>query len=239
MAGRVTDATARLRTRRTRQRRRRGLVVVAWLLGVTALLSGAIYLFYGSPAFVARQVRVDGTSLLSVQQVKQVARVPREPLVRVDRQAIADRVATMPEIGSVRVRVRFPSTVVIEVIERTPVVQRINGSSYEWVDAQGVVFHRRDEALPKVVVVETPTADARLLRDAGTIAESLTPTLAGRTTRLEASSPDTFTLVLTKGQKVIWGSAADSATKAQVATAMLGVKATVYDVTSPSTPTSR
>ncbi|WP_203566888.1 cell division protein FtsQ/DivIB [Aestuariimicrobium ganziense] len=236
--GSVADATGRLKQRASR-RRRQQLVGLAWLLGVVVLLSGLAYLFFASPAFVPRQVRVDGVSLLTVDQVRAKAAVPRMPLARIDTGQIAERVATMPEVGSVRVRVRYPSTVVIEVVERTPVVQRLEGSSFQWVDAEGVVFHSRTARLPNVVAVKTPSVDTRLLKDAGVVARSLTPQLKKRVVRIEADTPDAFTLVLDKNQKVVWGSAADSETKSQVATALLTVKATVYDVSSPSTPTSR
>lgn len=236
--GAVSDATPQLRRRRS-QRRRHHWVLAAWLVGLTLVLSGVAYLFYGSPAFVARQVRVEGVTLLSSDQVRAQAAVPTVPLARIDTKQIARRVDALPEVGSVRVRIRYPSSVVIEVIERTPAVQRAEGSRYQWVDAQGVVFHVRTARLPKVVLVRTPSTDQRLLADAATIAGSLTPTLRGRVVHLEARTPDTFTLVLTRGQRVVWGSAENSETKAQVATALLGVKASVYDVSSPSTPTSR
>ncbi|MGG6498089.1 UNVERIFIED_CONTAM: cell division protein FtsQ, partial [Bacteroidetes bacterium 56_B9] len=46
-------------------------------------------------------------------------------------------------------------------------------------------------------------------------------------------------VVLSGRRTVVWGSVAQSVLKAKVTTAMLHVKATRYDVSSPAHPTSR
>ena len=239
MATGLADARPGLRKRRSRARwrRLRRLLIVAGVVAL-ALAMGVVVWF--TPLFSLREVRVEGTTLLTAVQVEEQAQAPMgRPLARVDVQALSDRVARLPEVESVTVGQRWPSAVTIQVTERTARVQRVEGSTYQWVDATGVIFHTRTKADPRLVVVNTPSTDRRLLADLATVAQSLTPTLRRQVTGIKASTPDTITLTLSGGRSVVWGSADESVTKAQVATALLQVKATVYDVSSPENPTSR
>ncbi|MGD8215084.1 cell division protein FtsQ/DivIB [Aestuariimicrobium sp. Y1814] len=234
----IADASIALRRKKSRDRRRRwrraavvalvGLVVAAlvWLVGFSSVLA-------------VKQVEVDGLRLLAAAEVESRAQVPMgRPMARVNTDHIVDRVATLPAVESVRVERRWPSTIVISITERTPVIALHIEGSYKWADATGNVFHQT-EALPDgLVVVEAPE-DQRILADLATVAGSLTDELRARVQKITAESPDTITLVLDGDQTVIWGSAAESATKAQVATAMLDVEATVFDVSAPANPTSR
>lgn len=227
-------------TRRRRERRRRQLRRIGIGALVLALVVGLVWLVFVSPVLAAKEVRVTGTSLLSTEQVASAAKVPLgTPLASFRAQPVADRVAELPEVGSVKVRARWPNTVVLEVTERTPAVQRVVNGQYTLIDAKGIVFHTQPEPGKDLVLVETPLPDQRLLGDLATVAQSLSPALRSRVVKITAKSPDTITLHLTKGQQVVWGSVAESETKSQVATALLRVKATVYDVSSPANPTSR
>ncbi|MGD7731956.1 cell division protein FtsQ/DivIB [Propionibacteriaceae bacterium G57] len=227
------------RQRKRQQARRRVLVRGAIAAGIAVLLAVAVWLVGFSPVLSATSVEVEGTDVTTVAGVRGQARVPmRTPLIRVNTDDIATRVAAMPAVESVRVERRWPNTIAILVTERTPVLQRRVGGTFYWSDAKGVVFHQATKARAGLVVVEAPD-DRRLLTDLATVQASLTPALRSRVQKITATSPDNITLVLDKGQTVIWGSSAQSTTKAQVATAMLGVKATVYDVSSPANPTSR
>jgi cell division protein FtsQ len=227
----------RRRRRRDRWRRVRPVVVAGVALGLAIALAVVVWF---TPVLSVRQVRIEGTRLLTSAQVGSQAQVPvGRPLARVSLQQISDRVATLPEVESVSTTRRWPSAVQIVVTERTARVQRIEGQSYQWVDGSGVVFHTQSQRDPRLVVVNTTDTDRRLLSDLATVAQSLTPRLRGEVTGMKAQSPDTITVVLSGGRSVVWGSAEESATKAQVATALLQVKATVYDVSSPANPTSR
>ncbi|CAI9399428.1 cell division protein FtsQ/DivIB [Aestuariimicrobium sp. T2.26MG-19.2B] len=227
----------RRRRRRARWRRVRPVVLAGVGLGLAVVLAVVVWF---TPVFSVREVRIEGTRLLTSTQVESRARVPvGQPLAQVRLQQISDRVATLPEVESVSTTRRWPSAVQVVVTERTARVQRINGSTYQWVDGSGVVFHTQTQRDPRLVVVNTTDTDRRLLGDLATVAQSLTPRLRSEVTGMKAQSPDTITVVLRGGRSVVWGSAEESATKAQVATALLQVKATVYDVSSPANPTSR
>ena len=57
-----------------------------------------------------------------------------------------------------------------------------------------------------------------------------------KTSSFVAASADDVTLMLRDGTRIVWGSAADSAAKADVLRAMLRRPGTVYDVSSPDAP---
>lgn len=239
MGSRIADATIKLTLRRRAEHRRRVRTVVA-LAAAVAVLGGSGWLFGFSPWLSVQSVRVEGATLLTSAQVEGAARVPiGAPMATVDLDAIADRVAALPPTSAVTVHRAWPRTVVISITQRTAAVQRRVGSGYQWVDRSGTVFHVAQQPVTGLVTVECATADPRLLKDSATVAASLTGALRTKTTLIRAESPDDLVVVLTDGRQVVWGSAADSPTKAQVATALLGVKASVYNVSSPANPTSR
>lgn len=238
LPGSIADATIALRRRRSRRRRTVALrLAMAGLALVVAL--ALAWLVFLSPVLAARQVQVEGTSLLTPARVQAAAAVPLgRPMVRVDTDAVAERVRALAPVKDVRVTRHWPGTIRVRVSERVPVIQRRTGGGYAWSDSEGVVFHEQRDRAPDLAVVQAPD-DERLRRDLATVASSLTPQLRKALLEIKAKSPDTITLTLSGGRTVVWGDAGQSATKAEVATALLAVKATVYDVSSPANPTSR
>lgn len=238
LPGSIADAS--IARRRRQARRRRELLVRAGVIAlVVALVAGALWAVAFSPLLAAKTVDVQGAALLTPAEVRTRAAVPmRRPLARLDTDALSARVATLPQVKSVEVTRNWPTTVTIAVVERTPVVQVKKGDGYGLADAEGVLFHTLPTARKGLVEVQAPS-DKRLLKDLATVTTSLTPQLRKQTTHLEAQSPDSIVVHLSGKRRINWGSAAESQTKSQVATAMLTVKGTVYDVSSPANPTSR
>lgn len=235
-----TDVSAAIAERRRRENRRRRLLVsgVAVLL---ALALGLVWLVRFSPLLSARQVEVRGASMVSQDQVVEAAQVPLgTPLATLDTQPVAERVAgALAPVEKVRVTTSLPRTVRIEVTERTAVFLRQSGSQYQSVDHAGVVFASSARPTKGAVLVRTDTVDNRLLSDIATVVQSLPPQLRGQVQVVQATGPDHITLALSKGRTVVWGSAADSNEKVPVLMTLLGQKATVFDVSSPGSPSTR
>lgn len=236
---RVIDATQVLARRRQLGRRRRERVAVLGVVGVV-LVSSLTWLLFGSQALRVEQVRVTGAGWLAPGDVERAAQVPMgAPMAGVSLQAIAERVGTLKPVREATIRRVWPHTVVIEVTLRTVAVQRRDGAEYQWVDADGVVFWASSKAQSGVILVETPSADQRLLADAATVAGALTPALRSKTVRITATSPDNIVVFLSTKQRIEWGSAADSATKAQVASLLITHPVSVINVAAPGRPTTR
>jgi cell division protein FtsQ len=89
-----------------------------------------------------------------------------------------------------------------------------------------------------VLAVNASSPDHLLARTAE-VAAALPGELASQTRRITATTMDSIELHLKRGGLVKWGSAVDSERKVEVLTAlMVNGKASQYDVTVPSQPTT-
>lgn len=228
-----------LQDRRDSVRRRRLLIggIAGGALALTALL---VYLLGFSPLFSTGKVEVNGTSLLSVEQVSAAAAVPMgEPLLPTDTDAIAERVATLAPVLEVHVARALPDTIVINVTERTLVYQLKGKDSVDWVDAQGVVFNTSPAGSDGIVQVDADEPDARLRTDIATVVANLPPAVDGEIESFTAEAVDRIGFGLTGDREVVWGSAEESELKSEVLAALLSVEAEVYDVSAPRNPITR
>lgn len=226
------DATRRRRTRRW---------VLLGTVSTTVLVLGAlVWLFLFSAVYEAREIVVQGNSLLTKQQVEHAAKVTlRVPLLRVDTRSPENRLEALPEVRDARVDIDFPNTVRITVQERTPVYQLRQGETYQWVDAQGVAFRKeqpRRDGLPEVSVGKV---DPRWLKDVATVVVGLPEGVRGKVEHITARSVDRIEIALDDERRIIWGSAEQTELKANVIDALLHVKAKIYDVSAPEHPTTR
>ena len=217
----------------------RRLVALA-LLGV-ALLGGAVWLVYFSPLLVVRQVAVTGHQQLRSEQVVAAARVPMgTPLARQDVEAIARRTTTLPAVQAASVTRRWPDTITVTVTERRPLLAVRKPGGFDLVDPEGVAFAESGSVPDGVVLAEVNPSDRPLLQQVGTVAVALSGGLGGQVSVLAATDAQRITLKLKSGVTVNWGSATDSALKAEIVAALLkSGRATSIDVSSPHNPAAR
>ncbi|TWD83491.1 cell division protein FtsQ [Kribbella amoyensis] len=226
-----------------RQRLVRWRAWLPWAIGGFLLLAGGItvWLFYFSSALAVTGVRVTGAETVPTATVTQVADAPLgTPLAKVDLNAIAGRVRTIPAVADAQVTRAWPHQLVIVVTERVPVVVVTDGSSYELVDATGVSFRsvpERPEGLPEALVVGS-RRDVTI-RSVVTVSAALPAGLRSEVRSISASSPDSITLNLPSGVRVVWGSSDDSARKAEVLSVLMRRDAKVYDVSAPDLPVTK
>ncbi len=244
------EPTVRIARSEFRKRRHAGrwrtLRRVLLALLVVGLVAAGGWLVYASPYVTAEGEQVTGLRSVSQARVERAADVPiGTPLARVDVAAIRDRVESIPAVRRAEVTRGWPHTVRIAVTERVPVavVDEGSGSGLRAVDRDGVLFGsyaRRPAGLPTITTARGTGTDA--LAEGARVVASLAPDLARRVQTTDVASVDQITLVLKNGRKVVWGSAEQSATKAEVVEAMLrGVSASVreIDVSVPGRPTTR
>lgn len=227
--------------RRQRLVRRRGWL--PWVVGgVLLVLAGFTgWLFYFSSAFAVSGVRVTGLDTVPSATITQAAEAPiGTPLAKVDLDAIADRVRTVPAVADAQVTRAWPDRLVIVVTERVPVVLVTDGKRFELVDATGVSFRSvptRPEGLPEALVVGT-RRDVTI-RSVVKVSAALPVALRAQVASISAGSPDSITLNLGSGVKVVWGSADDSPRKAEVLSVLMRRDAKVYDVSAPDLPVTK
>lgn len=215
----------------------RRLLVAALVL---LLIGGGLYAVYFSSLLAVEDAEIRGLDSLSVADITRAAEVPvGEPLATVDLEAIERKVSSLGEVRSVEVSRQWPNELLIEVVERVPVAVVRIGDQLRNLDADGVMFGDRGRQPGDLPMVET-TADASsdALREAAAVAGALEPALLATIDHLEVATVDQITLVLRDGRIVRWGSAEQSAEKAEVLSALLSRRAEVYDVSVPGSPTT-
>lgn len=236
----LVDVTG-ARRRRARARLKRRLLVGGVLLGVVLLVGGVVWLFQGSPWLAASRVRVEGTHVVTPDAVVQAAAVPLGgPLASLDTEAAGRRVTeALPAVASAHVERAWPDAVVIRVVERRPVVAIPLGGAQVWVDAEGVAFHRTPKPPEGVLMAEGNVSDAAVLAALGKVGASLPGPVREKAVRIGATSPDSVVITLSDRRRVVWGSPDQAELKGQVLVPLLQVKASEYDVSAPTNPTTR
>jgi cell division protein FtsQ len=227
-----------------RARRRRLRAALPWAMGAALLGVGGLlgWLVYNTAAFGVDEVRVAGTDLLSVDQVRAAASVaPDTPLARVDLDLVGDRVAELAPVDRVTVTRDWPGTLLVEVQERIAVAAVPHDGRVLLVDAAGVAYHSmpaRPAHLP-LVRLATPGPDDPATRSALQVLTALTDELDEQLSELVVEAPARIRLKLRKGREVIWGDATESDTKAKVATVLLARAGRTIDVSAPDVVTIR
>ena len=217
----------------------RGLktVVVALLAIVAAVGLGLI--LYFTPLMAARDVLVIGTGAVTQQDVLTAARVrPGTPLLQINTDEVADRVATIRRVASARVQREYPSTLRITITERIPVAVKDFPDGPHLFDRDGVDFATGPPppALPYLDVDNPGPADPAT-KAALEVLTSLRPEVATQVGRVAAPSVASITLTLTDGRVVVWGTNDRTEEKAEKLGALLTQPGHTYDVSSPDLPT--
>lgn len=214
----------------------------AWIaVGIAALVIGLALAGWLSPALSVRQIDVQGLDQLPPAEVLDaLGEVAGTPLLRVDTEAAAHRVAGIARVAQVRVKREYPSTLAVYITERTPWAFYDGPDGPHMLDQTGVDYavEPPPPGLPKI---STPAvlADPELLQEGLAVLGELPRPLWDQVTELAINSKDDLELTLSDGRRVRWGNAADTTLKGAVALAILSQPGQVFDVSSPSLPTAK
>ncbi len=217
----------------------RGLKVLMWTALLSVVVVGLGLLLYFTPIMSARDIVVTGLGAVSQEEVVASAAVqPGTPLLQVDTDAVAERVAAIRRVASARVQRQYPSTLRITVIERVPVVVKDFPDGPHLFDRDGVDFATAPPP-PGVPYLdaENPGPSDPATKAALTVMTSLRPEVAGQVGRISAPSVAAITLTLTDGRVVVWGTTDRTEEKALKLGALLTQPGQTYDVSSPDLPT--
>jgi cell division protein FtsQ len=216
------------------------------VVGLVALIvvGGTGWFLANSSVFALRYVTVEGTSRLTPTEVLSAAAVRQgSSLVRLDPGAVARRVERLAPVANASVARRWPHGLVIRVTERRPVGVVVTSSGAELLDAAGVAFAAVASAPHGLVTVDVsapvPGAGEPAARTAMQVLAELPVPVRRQVTSVVAHSVNLVSVRLRDGRLVIWGSAAESATKAAVLRTLMRRPARVYDVSTPSVAVTR
>jgi len=241
-----TDAvpsSARRFMARARQRRLRAAVPWAATAGALVVAGALTWVVYGTAVLGVRNVKVVGAQLLDPVQIEQAADVPSgEPLARVDLDGVRARVRAIPAVDRVTVKRGWPSTLVIEVVERTAVAAVPTGpGKMTLIDASGTPYRevsRKPDGLPLVRTASPGPADLNT-RSALKVLGALSPELREQLVAVSVAAAAQIQMELTKGRTAVWGDDTENETKSQVATALLKKANKEIDVSAPLVVTIR
>ncbi|MEJ5914849.1 cell division protein FtsQ/DivIB [Pseudokineococcus sp. 1T1Z-3] len=238
----VPPGTARRFAARARQQRRALLKPLLVTLAVLVLVGGAAWALLASPLLVVRDVGVLGLDRLDPAAVAGVVDPSRDvPLARVDVGGLERQLEDLPLVESAVVARVWPSTLEVRVLERVPVAALPVPGGFDVVDRSAVTVMSTPEppADVPVVQVDLATAGPGTVEAVTRVLDELPPDLREQVATAGGTSRDGVVLQLRSGAQVVWGSAADTALKAEVLAALLPRAAAVYDVSVPDWPVTR
>ena len=224
-------------TKRSRRRR------IAWLTagGVVAGLGLLVGVLVVSPVLALRTIEIEGASRLDPATL-QAALEPQlgTPLALLDGDAVERELGAFPVIESFVTEAVPPSTLVVRIVERQPVLAVPTEGGWNLVDPAGVTVLTvpdRPADLPEIAVPDGDL-DTAVYRNAAAVVETLDAELRARVVRVDATSLDDVTLLLDGvGQTVVWGGPDRAAAKTALLRALMTAEGedvvVQFDVTSP------
>ncbi|GAB2970246.1 hypothetical protein GCM10027282_04960 [Frigoribacterium salinisoli] len=236
---RTERAEVRRFTRRSRHRRAASLTAA----GLVVVLVASVLVAVFSPLLALRTVTVEGAERVDPAAVQAaLGDQMGTPLALLDFDEVERSLEAFPLIASYVTETAPPDTLVVRISERQPVATVAVGDGFDLVDPAGVVVQRlgaRPEGVP-LVDVGAAEVDGPLFRAVGEVLLGLPVQLRATVDTATASTPDDVTLTLTTGERVVWGSADESARKAQVLAGLVADQArrdpgadVEYDVSAP------
>jgi cell division protein FtsQ len=221
--------------------RKRRINLIAGIGSLVALVFTVVILTT-SPVFSLQNIELDGLERLSESEVRgHLSGLMGKPLAQVGPGDVADLLAEVPLVRSVETRVDLPNTLVVSVVERTPlgVVQTPTG--FDVVDQAAVVLWAesvKPASLPVILVA--PDRDSAPFRAIVRALEVLPPSVLARVDAVTANSQDTVRFSLQDSNHIVlWGSAELSEAKARALPAALlaaGAEgAKLIDLSTPDT----
>lgn len=217
----------------------RGLKLFLISLLLVLLTTGIGLILYFTPVMSARSIIVSGNGAVTRDEVLDAAQVRLgTPLLQINTDGIADRVAAIRRVASVRVQREYPSALRITLVERVAVVVKDFPDGPHLFDRDGVDFATGPPppALP-YIDVDNPGPTDPTTKAALAVLTALRPEIAAQVARIAAPSVASITLTLADGRKVIWGTNDRTEEKAEKLAALLTQPGRTYDVSSPDLPT--
>jgi cell division protein FtsQ len=215
---------------------------MAGLLLVVGTFGGVAAAVF-SPLFALSRIDLRGADRVNTEAVHAALEDQLgTPLALLDEGAIRRELGEFPLIRSFITELIPPDTLVIRITERQPVGAVPSESGFSLVDPAGVVVQsvqERPEGMP-LIDVGDEDVPSTAFRSAAEVLLALPKDLAAQVDTVTARTKDDVTLVLTgSDQRVLWGSAEHSDSKARALAGMVAQHGDEgpgqYDVSAPLT----
>ena len=213
------------------------MLLATVLLGVVGV--GLALVLYFTPVISARSVVVVGTGAVTPEEVLDAAQVRvGTPLLQINTNQVADRVAAIRRVAIARVQRQYPSALRITITERVPLAVKDFPDGPHLFDRDGVDFATAPPP-PGLTYLDVadPAPTDPATKAALQVLTALRPEVAGQVGRIAAPSVASITLTFSDGRVVIWGTMDRTEEKAEKLAALLTQPGRTYDLSSPDLPT--
>jgi cell division protein FtsQ len=229
------------------KRIRRNVILAACIVAalVAGLLAAAVY----SPLFAVQTVAVDGTKMLTPEQVQSALEpLHGKPLPQVNDDEVRQLLQPLVQVKEVTTEARPPSVLLVHIRERTPVALVKQGEAFQLVDVDGVQLGTTQDPgsiLLPVIDGGAGVIGKDLFKAITAVLAALPADVLAKLSDASAKSVDAVELKLVDGQTIVWGNAGEKELKAKVLEALLKAPADpknpvqVYDVSVPRHPVTR
>lgn len=214
--------------------------VIANFAGVPAMAQAQVAVMASDAGFKVQHVRVTGTNRMDEQQVYARALAQRDrPMPQVQIEDLRNELLDLPWVEDARVSIQLPSTLAIDIVERSPhaVLEKPDGLML--IDAEGVELEPvAREAASEMLVISGPGAAKQVepLDQLLASAPALSPQVEGA----EWVGNRRWNLSFNSGQVLALPEGADASASALVKFArmdgqnrLLGGQVATFDMRSP------
>ena len=227
----------------------RARTTLKWLLA-GATIGIFVWMLFFSSLFAVREGDLRVTTQSGAEEVDQSAALKRlssevgTPLLLVRTGAVSADLEENPEIAEARVKRLWPHGLGAELVPRVPAVALETSSGYRLVAKDGVVVRSQKTKPSKLPVMELvgagdPDPTPAQIEEVLEVRKALPKKVRKRVQRVVLQGT-MLSLQMKNGVSVIWGDTSDTELKAQVLGLLMAEqKAKVYDVSTPSRPSTR
>lgn len=164
-----------------------GIATVTWIgasvTGVTAWAGDEIAAAVGRAGFEVKRIEVVGANRIDRLQVYDIVLRERDrSMAAVDLDAVREGLLSYGWVGDARISRRLPDTLVVELVERSPVAVWQRRGQLSLIDARGTVLDDADIAAAEGLPVIVGTGANQQMASLATLLETapaLRPQLAG------------------------------------------------------------
>jgi cell division septal protein FtsQ len=137
-----------------------------WVSATLTLILGFIlFAMWTASPFTVTSAIVRGNLRLSAEQINSMLGTYGQPIFKaVPARIIANLHAAFSDLQEINVHVQLPNRIIVDVVERAPVLAWYQDGVVTWIDASGVAFMPRGE-VPGMVVVAANGSPALVAPD--------------------------------------------------------------------------
>jgi cell division septal protein FtsQ len=132
---------------------------------LTLILGFVLFAMWTASPFMVTSAIVRGNVRLSADLINSMLGTYGQPIFKAVPARIIDNLhAAFSDLQDINIRVQLPNRIIVDVVERAPVLAWYQDSVVTWIDASGVAFMPRGE-VPGMVVVAANGAPALVAPD--------------------------------------------------------------------------